>query len=160
MTNSGLQPIVDSIERLEKEQKTLGADKRKAYVQAQSAGYNVKALRKLIRERKEDTADKAEIDAALNAYRVELGTVADAVSNGEMTIRQAEKTSGFSRSAIHREASHRKEHAFSGTLDGLSEGTRKTDTPNSGRAVPDEEQGQPPDDGLDLPDFLDRRARS
>ena len=149
MTVDKLKSIVDSIERLEKEQKTLGGHKRKAYVQAQSAGYNVKALRKLIRERKEDTADKAEIDAALNAYRVELGTVADTVSNGEMTIRQAEKASGFSRSAIHREVSHRKEHAFSGTRDGLGEATHKPGPSTQGRAVPDE--GTPADDGWPLP---------
>ena len=48
---------------------------------------------------------------AMEAYRAELGMVARAVGNGEMSIRQAEEVSGFSRSAIQREVSHRKEIA-------------------------------------------------
>jgi uncharacterized protein (UPF0335 family) len=116
MTSSKLQSIVDRIERLEEEQKALGSDKSDLYAEAKSAGYNVKALRRLIRERKEDSAAKAEIEATMDAYRHELGMVAAAVQRGEMSLRKAEATSGFSKSSIHRELSHRTENPVSGTV--------------------------------------------
>ena len=113
MTNSRLQSIVKRIESLEEEQRALGADKGDLYAEAKGAGYNVKALRKLIRERKEDTAQKAEIEAAMDAYRVELGMVAASVARGEISERNAAKESGFSASAIHRAAASLKKDAVS-----------------------------------------------
>jgi uncharacterized protein (UPF0335 family) len=67
MTNSRLQSIVDRIERLEEERKALTGDIRDINAEAQGKGYHVKALRKILRERKEDTAERAEIEAAMDA---------------------------------------------------------------------------------------------
>ena len=106
------------------------------YTEAKGQGYNVKALQRIVRERRQDTAERAEINMAMEAYRVELGMVSHAVGNGEMSIRQAEEVSGFSRSAIHREVSHRKEIAVSGTADA------------------------PAADDLKIPEYLDRTQAS
>jgi uncharacterized protein (UPF0335 family) len=117
MTNARLQSIVDRIERLEEEQKALGSDKNDIYAEAKGAGYNVKALRRLIRERKEDAAAKAEIETAMDAYRVELGMVAVPVARGEKSIRQAAAESGFSKDSIHRATVALKEKPFTATVD-------------------------------------------
>jgi uncharacterized protein (UPF0335 family) len=119
MTNSRLQSIVTRIEKLEEERKALNSDISDIYSEAKGNGYNVKALRRIVRERKQDAAEKAEIDAAMDAYRVELGMVADAVRKGDMSLRQAAEQSGFSKSAIHREVSHRENDTVSGTDDDL-----------------------------------------
>ena len=109
IANGQLPAIVERIEKLEEDRSATSANIREMYTEAKGKGYNVKALQRIVRERRQDTAERAEIDMAMDAYRVELGMVAHAVGNGEMTIRQAAEVSGFSRSAIHRELSHRKE---------------------------------------------------
>jgi len=48
-----LRSIVDRIERLEEERKSLGEDIKDVYQEAKSAGFDVKALRQLIRERRQ-----------------------------------------------------------------------------------------------------------
>ena len=52
-----LRSIVDRIERLEEERKALGADIKDIYSEAKSAGFDVKALRQLIRIRKQEAAE-------------------------------------------------------------------------------------------------------
>jgi uncharacterized protein (UPF0335 family) len=142
MTNSRLQSIVNRIESLEEERKGLGSDLRDVYAEAKSGGYNVKALRRLIRERKEDSAAKAEVEAAMDAYRIELGMVAASVANGEKSFRQASKESGFSVGAIHRATVPLKENAASGTS-----------------TVPlKEDAASGTEDNLDIPAFLVRRT--
>ena len=123
----------------------------------------MKALRKVVRERRQDSAERAEIDMAMEAYRMELGMVARTVGNGEMSIRQAAEASGFSRSAIHREASHRKEVAVSGTAartataSGADDVSQRKEVPFSGTpAIPQVDA----DDGLAIPAHLDRRQPS
>lgn len=117
IANGQLPAIVERIEKLEADRSATTVDIREMYVEAKGQGYNVKALQRIVRERRQDAAERAEIEMAMEAYRVQLGMVARAVGNGEMSIRQAEEVSGFSRSAIHREVSHRQEGSFSGTAD-------------------------------------------
>ena len=115
MSDARLKSYVDRIEKLEEEQRTIGADKRGVYDEAAAAitGLNKKALRKIVAERRQK--DRAEIEAAMEGYRIALGMVARDVAEGRMTLDQAEAESGFSRSAIHREKSHRNDNAVSGT---------------------------------------------
>ena len=51
-----LRSIVDRIERLEEERKALGADIKDIYMEAKSAGFDVKALRQLISIRKKEAS--------------------------------------------------------------------------------------------------------
>lgn len=78
LTTSGiaadrLRSIVGRIERLEEERKALGADIKDIYSEAKSAGFDVKALRQLIRIRKDDAAAVEEQETLLDVYRRALG---------------------------------------------------------------------------------------
>lgn len=68
-----LRGIVNRIERLEEERKALGSDIKDIYAEAKSAGFDVKALRQLIRIRKHEAAEIEELETLLDAYRRALG---------------------------------------------------------------------------------------
>lgn len=69
-----LRSIVDRIERLDEERKALGADIKDIYAEAKSAGFDVKALRAMIRRRKQDKASLEEFDSLLEVYERALLT--------------------------------------------------------------------------------------
>ncbi|WP_371819176.1 DUF2312 domain-containing protein [Roseococcus sp. SDR] len=64
-----LRSIVDRIERLEQERKDLGGDIKDVFSEAKSAGFDVKVLRRLIRERKISPAELEQQDDLLALYR-------------------------------------------------------------------------------------------
>ena len=68
-----LRSIVDRIERLEEERKALSSDIKDIYAEAKSAGFDVKALRQLIRIRKQEAAEVEELETLLDLYRRALG---------------------------------------------------------------------------------------
>lgn len=68
-----LRSIVDRIERLEEEKRALADDIKEIYTEAKSGGFDVKALRQLIRERRQDAAERDEREALLEVYRRALG---------------------------------------------------------------------------------------
>jgi uncharacterized protein (UPF0335 family) len=68
-----LRSLVERIERLEEERKNLGADIKDIFVEAGSAGYDVKVLRQLIRIRKQDPDQAASDEMLLDTYRHALG---------------------------------------------------------------------------------------
>lgn len=68
-----LRSIVERIERLEDERKALGDDITEVYMEAKSAGFDKKALRLLIQQRKQDAAAREEIETALEMMRTALG---------------------------------------------------------------------------------------
>lgn len=68
-----LRSIVERIERLEEERKTLASDIKDIYSEAKSAGFDVRVLRQLIRIRKQETADVEEQETLLDLYRRALG---------------------------------------------------------------------------------------
>jgi uncharacterized protein (UPF0335 family) len=68
-----LKAIVERIERLEDEKKTIGADVADIYTEAKSSGYDVKALRTIIRMRKMDPNDRAEQESILDTYMQAMG---------------------------------------------------------------------------------------
>jgi uncharacterized protein (UPF0335 family) len=49
-----LRAFVERIERLEEEKKTIGEDIRDVYAEARANGFDVKALRSIVRLRKQD----------------------------------------------------------------------------------------------------------
>ena len=54
-----------------------------------------------MRERRQDTAERAEMEMAMDAYRAELGMAVQLVGNG-LSLREASRATGFSKSSIHR----------------------------------------------------------
>jgi uncharacterized protein (UPF0335 family) len=68
-----LRSIVDRIERLEEERKALASDIKDIFSEAKSAGFDVKAVRQVIRMRKWEPAELEAHEALIELYRRALG---------------------------------------------------------------------------------------
>jgi uncharacterized protein (UPF0335 family) len=68
-----LKAFVERIEKLEEEKKAIADDIKDVYGEAKSMGFDVKALRTIIRMRKEDTDERKEHEAILETYMLALG---------------------------------------------------------------------------------------
>lgn len=68
-----LRSIVERVERLHEERKALGDDIKDIYSEAKSAGFEVKAIKILLRVRAQDPAAAEEIDALVEVYKRALG---------------------------------------------------------------------------------------
>ena len=68
-----LKAIIERIERLEEEKKAISDDIKDVYAEAKGNGYDVKALRTIIRMRKEDPNERAEQETILETYLQALG---------------------------------------------------------------------------------------
>ena len=70
-----LKSIIERIERLEEEKKTISDDIRDVYAESKGNGYDVTALRTVIRLRKQDKHERAEQEAILETYLHALGMI-------------------------------------------------------------------------------------
>jgi len=68
-----LKAFVERIERLEEEKKTIADDIRDVYAEAKANGFDTKALRVVVRMRKEDADERKEHEAILETYLHALG---------------------------------------------------------------------------------------
>ena len=68
-----LKAFVERIERLEEEKKTIADDVRDVYAEAKATGFDVKALRTIVRLRKVDADERKEHEAILQTYMHALG---------------------------------------------------------------------------------------
>jgi len=68
-----LRSFVERIERLEEEKAALVGDIRELYAQAKSTGFDTKALRTVIRLRKQDANERRDQEAVLATYMHALG---------------------------------------------------------------------------------------
>ncbi len=68
-----LKAVVERVERLEEEKKALTDDIRDVYAEAKGHGFDVKALRSIVRLRKQDTDERKEQEAILETYMHALG---------------------------------------------------------------------------------------
>ncbi len=68
-----LKAFVERVERLEEEKKTIADDVRDVYAEAKANGYDVKALRTVVRLRKLDVNERKEQEAVLETYMHALG---------------------------------------------------------------------------------------
>jgi uncharacterized protein (UPF0335 family) len=71
-----LKAFVERIERLEEEKKAIADDIRDVYGEAKGTGFDVKALRTIVRLRKQDTNERKEQEAILETYMQALGMLA------------------------------------------------------------------------------------
>ena len=70
-----LKAFVERIERLEEERKALSDDIRDVYAEAKGNGYDVKAMRAVVRLRKQDKDERMEYEAVLETYMHALGLI-------------------------------------------------------------------------------------
>ena len=68
-----LRSIIERIERLEEEKKSISDDIRDVYAEAKGNGYEVKALRAIVRMRKQDADERHEHETILESYMQALG---------------------------------------------------------------------------------------
>jgi uncharacterized protein (UPF0335 family) len=68
-----LRSFIERIERLEEEKKALADDIKEVYAECKGTGFDVKAVRQLIRIRKQDKAEREEAEAILDLYMNALG---------------------------------------------------------------------------------------
>jgi uncharacterized protein (UPF0335 family) len=68
-----LRAFIERIERLEEEKKTISDDIKEVYAECKGTGFDVKAVRQLIRLRKQDQAERQEAEAILDLYMAALG---------------------------------------------------------------------------------------
>ena len=68
-----LKAFVERVERLEEEKKAIADDIRDVYAEAKGNGFDVKALRAVVRLRKQDVDERKEQEAILETYLHALG---------------------------------------------------------------------------------------
>jgi len=68
-----LRALIERIERLEEDKKTIADDIKEVYAEAKGTGFDVAAMRKLIRIRKKDQAELQEEMSILDLYCAALG---------------------------------------------------------------------------------------
>jgi uncharacterized protein (UPF0335 family) len=68
-----LKAFVERVERLEEEKKAIADDIRDVYAEAKVNGFDVKALRAVVRLRKQDANERKEEEAILETYLHALG---------------------------------------------------------------------------------------
>ena len=68
-----LKAFIERVERLEEEKKTLADDIRDVYAEAKGNGFDVTALKTIVRLRKQDANERAEEETILETYMQALG---------------------------------------------------------------------------------------
>lgn len=70
-----LRAIIQRIEKLKEEQLAISADIRDVFAEAKGNGFDVKAIRKIIKLRSMDAAKAEEEELVLDTYRRALGMI-------------------------------------------------------------------------------------
>ncbi len=70
-----LRALIERIERLEEEKKTIAEDIKEVYAEAKGNGFDTKAIRTIVRLRKKDQAEREEEESILDLYKAALGMV-------------------------------------------------------------------------------------
>lgn len=68
-----LRALIERIERLEEEKKTIAEDIKEVYAEAKGNGFDTKAIRAIVRLRKKDQAEREEEESILDLYKAALG---------------------------------------------------------------------------------------
>jgi uncharacterized protein (UPF0335 family) len=68
-----LRSIIERIERMNEEIKSLQEDRKEIYLEAKSAGYDAAALRAIIRRRAQDEQKRKEHEETVDRYLQALG---------------------------------------------------------------------------------------
>lgn len=83
-----LKAFVERIERLEEEKGAIASDIKNVFQEAKANGFDVKALRAIIRLRKQDASERNEHQLILETYMNALGMLSD-TPLGEAAMQRA-----------------------------------------------------------------------
>ena len=72
-TSSHLRSFVERIERLEEDKRNVAEDIKEVFAEAKANGYDIKAIRQVVRIRKMDQDDRLEQEQILQSYLEALG---------------------------------------------------------------------------------------
>lgn len=72
-----LRSIVERIERLEEEKSGIAGDIRDVFAEAKGNGFDIKAIRQIIKLRKLEESERDEQELVLDTYRRALGMLPD-----------------------------------------------------------------------------------
>jgi len=73
VTADELRQFIERWEQLDEEKKDIAEQQKEVMSEAKARGYDTKAMRKLIAERKKSADERAEEEAILEIYRAALG---------------------------------------------------------------------------------------
>lgn len=73
IANDQLRSIIQRIERLEEQKAEVSTDIKEVYLEAKSNGFDTKALRQVIKIRKQDKAEREEQEAIVDLYLNAVG---------------------------------------------------------------------------------------
>lgn len=68
-----LRAFIERVERLHEENKTILDDIAEVYAEAKGTGFDVKAMKTLVKLRRKDAAARQEEEAILDLYKAALG---------------------------------------------------------------------------------------
>ena len=68
-----LKSVIERIERLEEDKKSVMEDLKNVYAEAKGNGFDTKIMRQIVRLRKMDKADRQEQETLLDLYKQALG---------------------------------------------------------------------------------------
>jgi len=68
-TNLKLRSYIERVENLEEQKKNIQTDIKDIFAEAKSQGFDVKALRQILRLRKMSDAERYDLEAAVDTYR-------------------------------------------------------------------------------------------
>ena len=67
-----LRLLIERVERLEEEKKSISDDIKDVYSEAKANGFDTKIMKQIVKLRKMEAHDRAEMDAILETYRAAL----------------------------------------------------------------------------------------
>lgn len=70
---TNLKSFIERIERLEEEKSNLVDDIKEIFVELKSSGFDTKVVRQVLKIRKQDRAERQEMEAVLDLYLSALG---------------------------------------------------------------------------------------
>ncbi|MFZ1772386.1 MAG: DUF2312 domain-containing protein [Rhizobiaceae bacterium] len=68
-----LRAFIERVERLEEDKQAIADDIKEVFAEMKGTGFDVKAVRAIIRLRKKDQAERQEEEAMLDLYKAALG---------------------------------------------------------------------------------------
>lgn len=71
-----LRAFIERIERLEEDKKRIAEEVKEVFAEAKGNGYDTKVMRQVLRIRKQDRAERQEMEAILDLYLHALGMIA------------------------------------------------------------------------------------
>ena len=90
-----LRSFIERIERLEEEKKSLADDIKEIFAEAKGSGFDVKAMRAILRLRKMDKSDYQEQEYMIDLYKHALGMLEDMAPEPEQDNSPSEEGDAF-----------------------------------------------------------------